>query len=49
MVVRHFIKKANDISLGKKIMALFVVCVLIPLITTNGFIFWSMKQGMDTN
>ncbi len=47
MVVRHFIKKANDISLGKKIMALFVVCVLIPLITTNGFIFWSMKQGMD--
>ncbi len=39
--------RANDIELRKKVIILFLVCVLLPLISTNGFIIWSMKQGMD--
>ncbi len=37
----------DNYKLGEKFLILFLVCVLIPLITTNGFILWSMKNGMD--
>ncbi len=37
----------DDLKLGRKFLILFLVCVLVPLITTNGFILWSMKKGMD--
>lgn len=38
---------ANAIKLRDKIIILFLICVLFPLITTNGLIIWSMKQGMN--
>lgn len=38
---------ANAIKLRDKILILFLICVLFPLITTNGWIIWSMKQGMN--
>ena len=38
---------ANAIKLRDKIIILFLICVLFPLITTNGWIIWSMKQGMN--
>lgn len=37
----------DGLKLGRKFLILFLVCVLLPLITTNGFILWSMKKGMD--
>ena len=39
--------KANAIKLRDKIIILFLICVLFPLITTNGMIIWSMNQGMN--
>jgi len=36
----------NHIKLKQKIMIIFVVCILIPMITTNGFIFWMMRENM---
>lgn len=39
--------KANNINLRKKVLLLFLICVLFPLITSNGIIIWSIKQGMD--
>lgn len=39
--------KVNNINLKGKVLILFVICVLFPLITTNGLIIWSMKQGLD--
>lgn len=44
---KKILTKLDDIKLGGKFLILFLVCVLIPLITTNGFIIWSMKDGMD--
>lgn len=37
----------NDIKLREKVLIVFLICVLIPLITTNGFIIWSMKQDIE--
>lgn len=37
----------NDIKLRKKFVILFFLCVLLPMLTTNGFILWSAKQNMD--
>lgn len=39
--------KLDDVKLGGKFLILFLVCVLIPMITTNGFVIWSMKEGLD--
>ncbi len=44
---KRIMKKMNDIKLGGKFLTLFLVCVLLPLIITNGYIIWSMKEGMD--
>lgn len=37
----------NDLKLREKVLACFLFCVLIPLITTNGVILWSAKQSVD--
>ncbi|MDD7177971.1 MAG: sensor histidine kinase [bacterium] len=39
--------KINCIALRKKIVILLVVCVLIPLLTTNSYIFLSVKKEFD--
>ena len=39
--------KVNDISLRKKVLVLFLVCVLFPLVASNGILIWSIKQGMN--
>ena len=44
---KKILTKLDDIKLGGKFLILFLVCVLIPLITTNGFIIWSLKDDMD--
>lgn len=44
---RKILMRMNNIRLTEKVVILFLVCVLIPLITTNGCIYWSMKRGMD--
>lgn len=44
---KRALKRLDDIKLGGKFLILFLVCVLVPLFITNGFIFWSMKEGMD--
>ena len=37
--------KMDNISLKYKLLLLFSVCILIPLIVTNTGIVWSMRQG----
>lgn len=44
---RKMLTRLDDIKLGGKFLILFLVCVLFPLITTNGYIIYSMKDGMD--
>lgn len=44
---RKVFAKLDDIKFGGKFLILFFVCVVIPMITTNGYIIWSMKAGMD--
>lgn len=44
---RKLFAKLDDIKFGGKFLILFFVCVVIPMITTNGYIIWSMKAGMD--
>ena len=39
--------KINCIALRKKIIILLIVCVLVPMITTNSYIFLSVKRGFD--
>ena len=49
---RHGMKKnifgrLDDIRLGGKFLILFLACVVFPMITSNGYIIYSMKEGMD--
>ena len=44
---RKVFAKLDDIKLGGKFLILFFVCVVIPMITTNGYIIWSLKAGID--
>lgn len=37
----------NNLKLRKKVLICFLLCVLIPMITTNGIILWSAKRSMD--
>lgn len=37
----------NDLKLREKILIGFLLCVLLPMITTNGVILWSAKRSMD--
>lgn len=37
----------DNIGLKQKIAILIIVCVFVPLITTNSFIFWNMKKRSD--
>lgn len=39
--------KMNNTMLRGKIIILLVVCVFIPLITTNSYILWSVKNRID--
>lgn len=39
--------KMNNLKLRKKVLICFLLCVLIPMITTNGVILWSAKKSMD--
>lgn len=45
--MKKILANINDIKLREKVVILFLVCVLFPLITTNGFILWSAKHNMD--
>lgn len=38
----------NNIRLKQKIAILLIVCVFVPLITTNSFIFWNLKKQSDS-
>lgn len=38
----------NNIRLKQKIAILIIVCVFVPLITTNSFIFWNLKKQSDS-
>ena len=38
----------DNIGLKQKIAILIIVCVFLPLITTNSFIFWNMKKRSDS-
>ena len=38
----------DNIGLKQKIAILIIVCVFVPLITTNSFIFWNMKKRSDS-
>ena len=40
---RKVFAKLDDIKFGGKFLILFFVCVVIPMITTNGYIIWSMN------
>ncbi len=44
---RKVLARLDDVKFGGKFLILFFVCVVIPMITTNGYIIWSMKNGMD--
>lgn len=44
---RKVLAKLDDVKFGGKFLILFFVCVVIPMITTNGYIIWSMKAGID--
>ena len=44
---RRMLARVEDIKLGGKFSILFLVCVLFPMIITNGYIILSMKAGMD--
>ncbi len=44
---RRILARLEDIKLGGKFFILFLVCVLFPMIITNGYIIFSMKAGMD--
>lgn len=39
-------QKMDNIPLKYKLLILFCVCILIPLIVTNTGILWSMRQGL---
>lgn len=39
--------KLDDVRLGGKFLFLFLFCVVVPMITTNGYILLSMKEGLD--
>ena len=47
MFRNKILSKTNNIKLGNKLVLLFLVCVLIPLITTNICILWSLQSGMN--
>ena len=38
----------ENIGLKQKIAILIIVCVFVPLITTNSFIFWNLKKRSDS-
>lgn len=38
----------DNIGLKQKIAILIIICVFVPLITTNSFIFWNMKKRSDS-
>lgn len=44
---RRIFTRLEDIKLGGKFFILFLVCVLFPMITTNGYIIFSMKGAID--
>lgn len=45
--MKKILTNINDIKLRDKVVILFLVCVLFPMITTNDFILWSAKHNMD--
>lgn len=44
---RKILHKMNNLKLREKVLICFLLCVLIPMITTNGIIIWSAKRSMD--
>lgn len=44
---RKILMKMNNIRLRNKVILLFIICVMIPLISTNVSFFRIMKQGME--
>lgn len=40
--------RMNDLKLKQKIGLIMLICVMVPLITTNGFIFWNLKRHSDS-
>lgn len=41
---RWVIAKLNDIPIGRKLVGLFLFCVLIPLLLTDTFVLWMMVR-----
>lgn len=41
--------KMNNISLKKKILLIFIICILIPMITTNGCILWMLDNSLKAS
>lgn len=41
---RWIIAKLNDIPIGKKLVCLFIFCVLVPLLVTDTLVIWMMLQ-----
>ena len=37
----------NNYSIRSKLLTIYIVCVLIPIIVTNSLIFFSMKKYYD--
>lgn len=44
---RKILHTMNNLKLGKKVLIGFLLCVLVPMIMTNGVILWSAKRSMD--
>lgn len=44
---RKILMKMNNIMLREKIIILLVICVLIPMLTTNSYILFTVKKEMD--
>lgn len=44
---KNIFGRLDDIRLGGKFLILFLACVVFPMITSNGYIIYSMKEGMD--
>ncbi|MBO5372387.1 MAG: histidine kinase [Lachnospiraceae bacterium] len=44
---RKILTKMNNIMLRGKVIILLIICVFIPLITTNSYILWSVKKSID--
>ena len=48
MKIEKYSKNLDNIKIRTKMIIIYVVCVLLPLIATNFFVFLSVKQHMET-